>query len=180
MREVPVRTFLPTAPEPREEPVKKRRQKIVRPSAELQEIWAEIPAIPDCQRKCVNSCGPLPISDDSEELKLIEARSGKKLGSVGPHRACSMLSPTGNCTVYSVRPTICRLWGAVESLRCPHGCEPERMLTDEEGFALLARAEGDREAGDVMRDVLRRMSPSDRALLTGWLRQGEDLTPRGT
>src|SRR2546429_6087610 len=31
----------------------------------------------------------------------------------------------GRCTVYEVRPMICRLWGMVEGMQCPHGCVPE-------------------------------------------------------
>jgi len=53
--------------------------------------------------------------------------------------ACPALDE-GRCTVYERRPSICRLWGVVESLACPHGCRPEpRALTDQEGFAFLAR-----------------------------------------
>jgi Fe-S-cluster containining protein len=45
------------------------------------------------------------------------------------------------CSVYEVRPLICRLWGVVDSMPCLWGCQPEpRYLTTEEGYAFLERA----------------------------------------
>ena len=43
----------------------------------------------------------------------------------------------GGCSVYEDRPTICRLWGATQSMPCPHGCTPADALTQEESHALL-------------------------------------------
>jgi Fe-S-cluster containining protein len=45
----------------------------------------------------------------------------------------------GRCSIYSMRPAICRLFGAVDHpmLRCPHGCRPEKYLTDAESRAIL-------------------------------------------
>jgi hypothetical protein len=31
----------------------------------------------------------------------------------------------GRCSVYDVRPTLCRLWGVVEDMPCPWGCVPD-------------------------------------------------------
>lgn len=53
----------------------------------------------------------------------------------------------GSCAVYEDRPTICRLWGATESMPCPHGCTPAGALTQEESYALLRQAA---EAGGGM------------------------------
>jgi Fe-S-cluster containining protein len=61
----------------------------------------------------------------------------------GERKADSLTCPyleEERCTVYEVRPLICRLWGLVESMPCPWGCKPERYLTHEEGHELLARA----------------------------------------
>ena len=33
------------------------------------------------------------------------------------------------CACYEERPLMCRLFGAVENLRCPHGCAPAVLLT---------------------------------------------------
>ena len=58
--------------------------------------------------------------------------------SYGSDLRCTFLDrETGRCEVYAARPTVCRLFGAVHSMTCPHGCIPERMLTDDEGHAVL-------------------------------------------
>jgi hypothetical protein len=46
----------------------------------------------------------------------------------------------GRCSVYEDRPTVCRLWGATESMPCPHGCRPDRPLSQDESHQLLRRA----------------------------------------
>ena len=47
----------------------------------------------------------------------------------------------GRCSVYEHRPLICRLWGAVESLPCPHGCEvTPGLLMDTGAHMLIARS----------------------------------------
>jgi Fe-S-cluster containining protein len=51
--------------------------------------------------------------------------------------ACPVLNDAGRCSAYAVRPLICRLWGMVKMMRCPHGCEPSRWLTDDEAKSLL-------------------------------------------
>jgi Fe-S-cluster containining protein len=48
----------------------------------------------------------------------------------------------GRCTVYEIRPTICRLWGATQSMPCPHGCTPPEALIQAESFELLRMAAG--------------------------------------
>ena len=46
----------------------------------------------------------------------------------------------GRCRVYEDRPTICRLWGATESMPCPHGCTPAGALSRQQSHDLLRRA----------------------------------------
>jgi hypothetical protein len=73
------------------------------------------------------------------EYRQIRRASPRRL--VGKTVDCPLLRQ-GRCTVYAVRPLICRLWGVVESMPCPWGCRPERFLTVEEGEALMRQAEG--------------------------------------
>jgi hypothetical protein len=113
------------------------------PPRGLRELWAKIPPVKDCKGLCANSCGPIECS--SEERRLIEERTGRPLEARPPGLTCSMLK-NGRCTVYSIRPVICRLWGAVESMPCPQGCRPERMLSDREGLEIMVAAM--RLAGD--------------------------------
>jgi Fe-S-cluster containining protein len=99
-----------------------------------------MPSLPrlDCQRKCQASCGPIRATQ--REREHILRTHGRMLGVDHTGRRCRLLTEAGDCAVYADRPMICRLFGMVKSMRCPHGCEPTRWLTDEEGFAYLAEA----------------------------------------
>jgi Fe-S-cluster containining protein len=105
--------------------------------AELRAIYESLPRI-DCRRLCQGSCGPIVMSD--LEWNGLTSEQGE--------RACSddLVCPylersSGLCGAYEVRPLICRLWGVTERLRCEFGCEPERVLTDIEVEALVARVQ---------------------------------------
>lgn len=130
-----------------------KRRKIVRPSPELQAIWDRIPAMQNCKGKCYISCGPIDLND--EERKLLEARAGRKLDLTQPQ--CPLLTPNGRCSVYSVRPTICRLWGTVKDLKCPLGCQPERWLDRREGWEILG-------------DAIEMGEPQDQRMMRKWAR----------
>lgn len=52
---------------------------------------------------------------------------------------CPLLGEDGRCTVYAARPLICRLYGSVSDLRCPHGCVPDRLLTPQQARRLIGR-----------------------------------------
>lgn len=107
----------------------------VRAKALLDELYAELPAI-DCQRKCESSCGPIAMSRG--EWQRIIKRKGFE------PRATSIDCPLldrGLCSVYAIRPMICRLWGVIETMPCPWGCKPERYLSTREGYIYLARAD---------------------------------------
>ena len=54
--------------------------------------------------------------------------------------SCVFLDGNRRCLVYDMRPMICRVYGVSLGLPCPHGCVPERWLTDEEGRDFVARA----------------------------------------
>jgi hypothetical protein len=32
----------------------------------------------------------------------------------------------GQCVGYHLRPLVCRAWGAVATMQCPHGCQPDQ------------------------------------------------------
>lgn len=54
---------------------------------------------------------------------------------------CELLDPdTHLCSIYNIRPAICRLWGAVDSplMRCPLGCKPSRWLSNKESDEILS------------------------------------------
>lgn len=105
--------------------------------SELEAIYAEIPQIPDCDGRCAPACGPIMMFEG--EYQRVKRSFGKAPKMARDELTCPMLSPTGRCMVYSVRPLICRLWGATPKLACPHGCQPERWLSDSEAKDLHDR-----------------------------------------
>lgn len=101
----------------------------------LRRLWASVPQ-PVCKGKCADSCGVIDMSP--EERAQIEERTGEPFKT---DYTCPLLK-LGQCSVYNLRPMVCRLWGAVEGMACPHGCLPPsgRLLSDDEGMSLLADA----------------------------------------
>lgn len=120
-------------------PMAKRKRSSHRTSAEraLDEIYAEIPQIPDCDGSCADACGPIAMFRG--EWDRVKRSFGRTPRLAPGSMTCPMLSPTGKCMVYTVRPYICRLWGATPGLRCPRGCKPERWLTRQEAQDIFDR-----------------------------------------
>lgn len=117
----------------------------------IREVWASIPPM-DCTGACADHCTAIAMTE--AELKLMRERipsfpSGKEsldamyeANDRGEHYRCPALL-LGRCAVYSVRPTVCRLFGNAESLPCPHGCQ-RPQLSRAEASEIMDRA---REAG---------------------------------
>lgn len=122
---------------------------LVRPAtagqiAELEELYAQIPAM-DCLGRCQEACGPIGMGD-AEYARLQQAgmppiRRANQVGVDFKAMSCPALTMFGQCSVYLLRPMICRIWGAVASMRCKHGCRPEGGLLPElDGQVLLMKA----------------------------------------
>lgn len=110
----------------------------------LADLYARIPEV-RCKGLCIESCGPIAMSND--EYARLQER-GVTIPSMmdavaaierGEEYWCPALEG-GRCRVYEDRPTICRLWGATTSMRCPHGCTPPDALSQRESFELLTLA----------------------------------------
>jgi Fe-S-cluster containining protein len=116
----------------------------------LDALYAELPTI-HCQGKCEESCGPIEMTR-AERDRIVE-RTGKPLAKVDKKLTCPLLTPAGWCSVYSIRPAICRIWGLVPSMKCPYGCVPEGgFLLEEQGFEWMQRvfdAMGEQIEGSV-------------------------------
>ncbi len=114
----------------------------------LAKIYATIPAL-ECRGLCQDSCGPIMMSQ--AEAKAIKDRVGARVDLRGEGRqiglmnlktlTCPLLNPDGKCSVYEQRPAICRIWGNVQKMACPHGCRPKKWMTREESYAVLAATE---------------------------------------
>jgi len=107
----------------------------------LDRIYRAVPTVA-CKGLCSESCGPIAMSAD-EHRRI--ADSGIDIPT--PMQLLESDDPTcpaladGRCTVYGARPLICRLWGAVESMPCPHGCEvAPGLLMDAGAQALIGRS----------------------------------------
>jgi len=101
----------------------------------LAEIYAAIPKV-ECRQLCSEQCSLILLG--KVELDAMEKAFGGVLSHKPGCLSCPALDTfTKTCTVYDVRPFICRLFGASRKLMCPHGCKPERQMTDQEEHALL-------------------------------------------
>ena len=108
----------------------------------VREVYAEIPKI-ECKRLCQRYCGV--VFGSAVENVRLSRRIGKswvetvhKKISDAVDLECIALK-NGACSVYDDRPLMCRLFGVTEKLRCPHGCVPERLLTEDEVCELVRR-----------------------------------------
>jgi Fe-S-cluster containining protein len=111
----------------------------------LNKIYKKIPSL-KCPPGCSACCGPVPLcSKEASVLKdLVKDNPDKSLleglnsfmTPTDPDLNCKFSSAKG-CTVYENRPLMCRLFGTVESLKCPLGCAPSRYLTRAEENDLM-------------------------------------------
>lgn len=107
-------------------------------------IYSQVPRIA-CKGLCQACCGP--IEADPPEKTHFTAKTGKVIPNKlevlnSDSLTCPLLNVVGQCSVYQHRPLICRLWGVVddERMRCPHGCVPDRYLTQKQARELMMEA----------------------------------------
>ena len=96
-----------------------QRLRIVVP-ARVRAAWANVPKL-RCRGLCQASCRVWQATPS--EVALLG-----KVAVVRPQGAECPLLVEGRCSVYPLRPLVCRAWGTVPSMACPHGCEPEEWL----------------------------------------------------
>lgn len=105
----------------------------------LDALYAELPHL-ECKGLCAVSCGA--ISMGLHEARRLEQLSGEPLRLMATlDQNCPYLEGA-RCSVYDVRPLVCRLWGMVDApdLRCEHDCAPDRWLTHAEALRLVRRS----------------------------------------
>ena len=108
--------------------------KTSKPQPRVQRLYDMIPAV-DCKRRCQSACGVIPMSD--VELRTIVAHIGYEPDFFSADLRCPMLGEFGECTIYELRPAVCRLWGAVKELPCPHGCGTDTEISDDTARSIL-------------------------------------------
>jgi len=104
----------------------------------IEAIYAKVPEV-HCQGKCWEYCSLLAMSG-IEMKRLVDAGGAAGALVNRDDMLCGSLDRRSHrCRAYAVRPLICRLFGAVKRLRCPHGCVPDRWVSDEEAWALFSQ-----------------------------------------
>lgn len=103
-----------------------------------------------CKEGCHECCGLVPFTtaerDRVAAVRPLEQWEPFVDGSWVPSAAlASFKCPfvgEGGCSIYDVRPMVCRLFGAVDHpmMKCPMGSAPEKLLTDAQSRELLRRA----------------------------------------
>lgn len=73
-----------------------------------------------CKGLCQESCAAVPCI--ATEAANLSEPPGTRYDD--DPLTCRWLDPDGRCSTYETRPTLCRLYGAVLGMRCPHGCRP--------------------------------------------------------
>lgn len=114
-------------------------------SDSLERIYRAVPTV-ECRGLCAQSCGPIDMSD--AERNRIEARGvtmpkrEQLMDNIIERGTCDCPALVDErCSIYDDRPLICRLWGAVESMPCPHGCTvTPGLLMDTGARTLIARS----------------------------------------
>lgn len=103
----------------------------------LDVLYETLPKL-DCKGLCQVCCGPIAMTP-AEFRRIVELTGIEP--TVDSDGVCSLLK-AGQCSVYEIRPTICRLWGVLETMKCPHGCTPTpRFLTKEEGYRFMDKVD---------------------------------------
>ena len=116
----------------------------------IDAILATIPSF-KCKEGCADCCGPVQLTR-LEYYRCVKA-SDRSAEDVRRHMErnlkqktcqCPLIDTrTKRCSVYEVRPAICRVFGTTGELACPHGYapEPEQMLSEEQAREILALVE---------------------------------------
>lgn len=94
--------------------------------ATIEFLLKDVPTF-TCKEGCSDCCGVVPMT--RLEWKRIQERTGIKTQFTSKGR-CALLK-NGKCSVYDIRPAICRIFGTSEYsiLTCPHGCRSQQLLS---------------------------------------------------
>lgn len=91
----------------------------------------------ECKGLCTHSCRMVLMGKSEEDV--IRKKYGH-VPQVDEDLSCTMLRG-GRCAIYEDRPMVCRLWGMMERMVCPHGCIPDGgLLKYEDGRKILLEA----------------------------------------
>src|SRR5205823_10623376 len=105
--------------------------------AALDALYAQLPRV-QCRGLCATACTRIPLTE-LEAARLRAASPTRQAPQTTPEGRCIYLNARDRCTQDNDRPLICRAYGVVNAMSCPHGCEPDRWMDDLE-FLRIAQA----------------------------------------
>lgn len=104
----------------------RRRERL---AMEIEDLYDLLPKF-TCREGCTLCCSSFGVPSrtpvEDERIRQFLAEQGRPLG-VATGTTCPYLTPSG-CSIYPVRPLICRLYGTAEDYRCRIGVEPMAWL----------------------------------------------------
>jgi len=100
----------------------------------LAHLYKQLPKV-QCRGLCQEACGPIACSET--EAAIMARHAGKPLTFDARTGRCNYLNANGRCSVYAVRPLVCRVFGASKKLPCVWGCKPKEPLLSEAEEGLL-------------------------------------------
>lgn len=107
---------------------------------QLDRLYSQLPVV-HCQGRCAHSCGEVAVKP--AELERILDRVGVVAAQeIRPHSCVCPFLADGRCSVYDIRPLMCRVWGSVERgvAHCPYDCRVEpRPLTTKQLISIVRR-----------------------------------------
>lgn len=86
-----------------------------------EKVYAAVPDA-NCKGLCHEACGVITMSEF--EFDRITARTGREPAAKDGTLTCPLLTEDRKCSVYDIRPLMCRLYGSTEKMPCPFGCVP--------------------------------------------------------
>jgi Fe-S-cluster containining protein len=125
---------------------------------ELQKVYDSIPKL-ECKKECPEVCITTMELSQIEEIniRLFLKNRGREwidfrnfddfenhVKQIGQHETapndafacsclrCPYLTARNLCSIYPVRPLVCRLYGVYLGMKCKHGCTPERAIDETE------------------------------------------------
>lgn len=106
--------------------------------ADLDALYATLPRL-ECQQQCGAFCGPIKVGPDEWRRIIEHVGHEPSARTLMLGLRCPFVTNAGTCSVYDIRPMVCRLWGAVKTvMACPHGCRPAVWLSEADAWARLA------------------------------------------
>lgn len=104
-----------------------------------------------CKSEC---CGTIPVrkGELARIIKAVATWSDDEIARMESQEREPLMCPLVDterwqCSVYEVRPTICRLYGLTPGLECPHAPAKARRMSREQAAFLLGR---DGDLGDMV------------------------------